>query len=158
MFVHYWFILSVWSLSPHDFVGCLGGYGAVLHIHSFFDNFTYWSCLEQLKCNKVSSSDRLGTLNAVVWGLISLLIYFQLQIPLVPKNSFRSVGCLKRVAASSRRSSGFSTMIKVALLRKMSSSKDFVNYLEDLKKITTSSIPELSVNVNTIYAKCWKNL
>lgn len=45
-------------------------------------------------------------------------------------------------------------MIKVALLRKMSSSKDFVNYLEDIRKISTFSIPELSVNVNIIYAKC----
>lgn len=45
-------------------------------------------------------------------------------------------------------------MIKVALLRKMSSSKDFVDYLEAIKKISTFSIPELSVNVNKIYAKC----
>lgn len=87
-------------------------------------------------------------------GLIYLLIYFQLQIPLVPKNSFRSVGCLKRVAASSRRSSGFLTMIKVALLRKMSSSKDFVNYLEDIKKSALFSFQNCSVNVSYAETLC----
>lgn len=127
---------------------------AVWQIHSFFDRlhllimFRTIKMLQRSILRPFRNSERSGL------GLISLLIYFQLQIPLVPKNSFRSVGCLKRVAASSRRSSEFSTMIKVALLKKMSSSKDFVNYLEAIKKISTFSIPELSVNVNTIYAKC----
>lgn len=155
MFAFNLFLLSIWSLFPHASVGCLGGYGAVLQIHSFFYRLHLWIVFGTTKMQQsiilrpYRNSEHSGL------GLISLLIYFQLQIPLVPKNSFRSVGCLKRAAASSRRSSGFSTMIKVALLRKTSSSKDFVNYLEAIKKIGSFSIPELTLNVNTIYATRW---
>lgn len=48
-----------------DVQEAMGQYGKFIHS---LTGFTYWSCLEQLKCNTVASSDRLGTVNTVVWG------------------------------------------------------------------------------------------